>query len=140
MATKEQSAGTSYEFSAIENRKFTRLAGAMQFVALLEIAGALFAVFLAAPAALEALEARRVLATLLPVAGVGVPLFVGAWTFRAGGHLRLIVHTEGDDIRHLMDAVTQLTKLYILQAWLFLLAVGFIGFSLLAHGAFRKLF
>jgi hypothetical protein len=136
----DESADRGYEFTALENRKFTRLAGAMQFVAVLEVTGALLAMFLAAPSAAEALDARSVLGTLLPIASVAVPLFVGAWTFRAGGHLRLIVRTEGDDIRHLMAAMAELTKLYILQIWLFLVAVGFIIFSLVAHSAFIKLF
>ncbi len=129
-----------YEFSALENQKFTRLAGAMQLVALLEMAGALLAVYLAAPAAWHALAARRPLATLLPIASVLVPLLVGGWTFRAGAHLRLIVRTQGDDIRHLMDAVGQLTKLYLLQLWLFVVALGFIAFSVIAHNAFVRLY
>lgn len=129
-----------YEFSTLENRKFTRLAGAMQMVALLEMAGALMAAYLAAPAAWHALAARRPLGTLLPIASVLVPLLVGGWTFRAGAHLRLIVRTQGDDIRHLMDAVGQLTTLYLLQLWLFVVALGFIVFSLIAHNAFVTLY
>jgi hypothetical protein len=129
-----------YEFTAVENRRFTRLAGAMQIVALLQLAGAALAVVLAAPAALEAFEARRPLDTLLPIAGVGVPLFVAVWTWRAGGHLRLVVRTQGDDIRHLMAAIAKLTTLYILQIWLFLAALGFVAFSLVAHGAYHRLF
>jgi hypothetical protein len=126
-----------YEFTALENRRFTRLAGAMQIVALLEVVGAAGSVLLAAPLALDGIEKKSALATLLPIAAVLVPLLVGFWTYRAGGHLRMIVRTQGDDIRHLMAAVGQLTNLYILQIWLFLAALGFIGFSIVASGAYR---
>ncbi len=128
-----------YEFTALENRRFTRLAGAMQIVALLEVVGAMASVLLAGPASLDGIERRSALGALLPIAAVLVPLLVGFWTYRAGGHLRLIVRTQGDDIRHLMAAVGQLTNLYILQIWLFLAAVGFIGFSIVANGAYRTL-
>ena len=132
----EISSGRGYEFTALENKRFTRLAGAMQFVAVLEVAAGLLVVFFAAPSAVAGMRAQSVLDTLLPVAGIVVPLLVGAWTYRAGGHLRMIVRTQGDDIRHLMAAVGELTKLYILQIWLFLAALGFILLSLAAHGAF----
>jgi len=129
-----------YEFSALENKKFTRLAGAMQIVAVLEIAAGLLGLVPAWDTIRDALAEPEVLRVLLPLGAVLAPMLVGLWTYRAGGHLRLIVRTEGDDIRHLMAAVGELTKLYILQLWLFLLTLGFVVFSLLAHGAFRQLF
>ena len=135
-----EDAPEGYEFTALENKKFTRLAGAMQLVAMLEIVAALLGAIPAATAARGHLGEGEILAGLVPVAAVVAPLFIGLWTFRAGGHLRLIVRTEGDDIRHLMAAVSELTKLYILQIWLFLFTIGFVVFSLVAHGAFVKLY
>ncbi|MCA9620819.1 MAG: hypothetical protein KC731_17470 [Myxococcales bacterium] len=129
-----------YEFNALENKRFTRLAGAMQAVAVLEIVGGVVAIFPVWSAVAEGLRNQAIMATLLPIAGVLVPLAVGVWTYRAGGHLRLIVQTQGDDIRHLMDAVSELTRLYLLQLWLFLGALGFLLFSLVARGAFRGFF
>lgn len=136
----EDEAPGGYEFTALENKKLTRLAGAMQIVAALEIVAAGLGALRALPAFWSGWQTGDVLASLLPLAAVIAPLLVGLWTFRAGGHLRLIVRTEGDDIRHLMAAVGELTKLYILQLWLFVLAVGFVIFSLLVHGAFVKLY
>ena len=118
-------ASTSYEFSALENKRFTRLALTMQLVALLEMAAALLATPIAYSAVVAAWNEGRTVSGLLPAATVIVPAVVGAWTFRAGGHLRLIVNTQGDDIRHLMAAMGELTKLYLLQFLLFLGAVGF---------------
>jgi hypothetical protein len=131
---------TGYEFSALENKRLMRLTGAMQLAAGLEIVVGILAVFIAAPAAARALSAHQVLGTLLPIAAVGVPLLVGIWTHRAAGHLRLIVRTEGDDIRHLMAAVGELTKLYTLQLGLFLALIGSIVFSLLARRTFDAFF
>jgi hypothetical protein len=129
-----------YEFSALENKRLMRLTGAMQLVAGLEIVLGILAVFIAAPAVARALSAHHVLGTLLPIAAVGVPLVVGIWTHRAAGHLRLIVRTEGDDIRHLMAAVGELTRLYTLQLGLFLALVGFVAFTLLARGTLDAFF
>jgi hypothetical protein len=129
-----------YEFSALENKRFTRLAGAMQTVSVLEVMAGLLGIAPAWPAAVQGFSEGKVLASLLPVAAVVVPVLVGVWTYRAGGHLRLIVRTQGDDIAHLMAAMGELTKLYILQIWLFLMAVGAVIFSLVAHGAFLKLY
>ena len=129
-----------YEFTALENKKFTRLAGAMQIVAILEIVAAAVGSVPAVTAVRTHLAASDVLAAVVPLGAVLAPLLVGLWTSRAGGHLRLIVRTEGDDIHHLMAAVTELTKLYILQLWLFLFTIGFALFSLVVHGAYVKLY
>lgn len=136
---REETPG-GYEFTALENKKFTRLAGAMQIVSVLEIVAASLGAIPAFDAVRTHLASGDVLAALVPVGAVIAPLLVGLWTFRAGGHLRLIVRTQGDDIRHLMAAVTELTKLYILQLWLFLVTVGLVIFSLVVHGAFVKLY
>lgn len=129
-----------YEFTALENKKFTRLAGAMQIVAVLEVVAAALGTVPAVTGARTHLATGDVLAALVPIGAVIAPLLVGLWTFRAGGHLRLIVRTQGDDIRHLMAAVTELTKLYLLQLWLFLFTIGVVVFSLLVHGAYVKLY
>lgn len=134
-----KSAPLEYEFSQLDNQRFTRLAGAMQWVASLQLVAAAVGVFVAYPAALAGLRRDSVVDTLLPIAAVLTPTLIAGWTFRAGGHLRLIVQTEGDNIRHLMAAVTELSKLYLLQIWLFLAVIGFVTFSLVARGAFTLL-
>ena len=104
----------SYEFSQLENQSFTRLALAMQWVATLQItiAGLLGAG--AIGQLIKSIQEGSFLTTARSAAYVLVPALIGLWTYRAGRHLRLIVRTQGDDIRHLMGAVSELTKLYIL--------------------------
>jgi hypothetical protein len=124
-----------YEFSTLENQAFTRLAVSMQLVALLELGAA--AVYL--PTTLGHL--RRAVANgavqdlALALAWLLIPVMIAAWTFRAGSHLRLIVRTEGDDISHLMGAVGELNKLYLLQLVLFVVAAAIIGWTVMVQGA-----
>ena len=113
-----------YEFGQLENQAFTRLAVAMQWVALLQIAIATLLAASAAEQLVSSISDGSFLAMVRSAALMLVPALIGLWTYRAGRHFRLIVRTQGDDIRHLMDAIGELTKLYILQLLLFLLAVG----------------
>ena len=87
---------SGYEFSQLENQAFTRLAGAMQLVALLEVACGVLIALVALPLLAEAISAGALLRIVTSSAYMGVPVLIGLWTFRAGGHLRSIVRTEGD--------------------------------------------
>jgi hypothetical protein len=129
----KSSRGRGYEFSALENQAFKRLATSMQLVALLELGGV--AAFL--PTTLGklrgAIAAGSVQDMVLAGAWLAVPVLIAAWTFRAGSHLRLIVRTEGDDISHLVGAVGELTKLYLLQLVLFVVAAALIAWTITLH-------
>ncbi len=134
----EERAG--YEFDKLENQRFTRLAGAMQTVAVLEIVTGLLFAFIALPAVVKGFAHANVLEVLKPIGAVLVPPLIGVWTYRAAVRLRLVVRTEGNDIAHLMDAMAELTKLYLLQLGLWLLAAAVVIWMIVASGALTTLF
>ena len=135
----DSTAHPKHEFSSLDNQRFTRLAGAMQFVAVLEIACGLAFAFIALPSVLEAMRQQSVVKMVTPMGAVLVPPIIGAWTYRAAEHFRLIVSTEGDDIGHLMAAMGELTKLYILQMGLWLVAIVAIIWMVIASGVLGNL-
>ena len=134
MPSESSHSRRGYEFGQIENQAFTRLALAMQWVALLELACAALVSLSAGRLLIDAAQ-RGALPEIARALGyILVPALIGVWTLRAGRHLKLIVRTEGDDIGHLMGAIGELTKLYILQLLLFMLAAGFLAFMFVMHG------
>ena len=107
--------GGSYEFTHSENQTFLRLGGAMGLVAYLMFAIAAVMIVPAVRSLLAAGGAMRVVGAL---AAVVVPLVLGVWTLGSAGHLRRVADTKGDDIRHLMEALAKLSKLFAVQMWL----------------------
>lgn len=134
MASESSPSRRGYEFGRIENQAFTRLAVAMQWVAALELACAALVSVSAIRLLVDATQRGAIPEVARALGYMLVPALIGVWTLRAGHHLKLIVRTEGDDISHLMGAVGELTKLYILQLLLFVLAVGFLAFMIAMHG------
>src|SRR5262249_43319151 len=64
-------------------------------------------------------------------------LLIGVWTRSAGGSFKQVVETQGGDIRHLMDALSSLNKMYSLVYTLILLALllflATVGLFIYAH-------
>ena len=114
-----------YEFTPEQNVTLNRLAARMRFVG-----GALIVVaFLAAGESL-------VLAWQGSGMGVGLAigailLLIGVWSMRAGGQFRAVTASRGDDISHLMAAITEIRKLYDLQFWALLVVVILLSLSLI---------
>jgi hypothetical protein len=50
-------------------------------------------------------------------------LAMGTWTTSGAAAFRRIVDTQGSDVSHLMEATTNLRKLYTLQFWVILIAL-----------------
>ena len=108
-----------YEFTPAQNATIEGLAKRMKFI------GVLYLIF----GALVALGALWMLAQSLPPALVGlleVALFgfMGLWTTKAAKSFQMIVQTRGNDIAFLMNALEELRKIYNLQVWLFIIALG----------------
>jgi hypothetical protein len=104
----------NYEFDEGANAVFARLAGAMVFDGIaMCIPGVLLGVvaFLWRPT-LIAQGICGVLALLLVAMGV--------LQYRAAGHFRRIVTTQGKDVESLMIALGELTSVYEIQRWLWL--------------------
>ena len=103
-----------YEFDQGGNAVFARLAGAMVFVGIaMLIPGVLLGVvaFLWRPTPLGQ-GICGVLALLLVALGV--------LQYGAAGHFRRIVTTQGNDVENLMIALGELTSVYEIQRWLWM--------------------
>ncbi len=108
-----------YEFTELENKTFSNLAGAMKFVAIVQLfVGGLS--FLGGGAQLLGGEIGLAASSVLQ--GV-LFLLIGMWTLKAAGHVSKIVSTEGSDIMHLMMSMAELYKLYSLQRVLFVITL-----------------
>jgi hypothetical protein len=110
-----------FEFKAEHNPSFARLGMLMQVVGLIGLAMTLLAAawFFIAVIGLPSFS----LVLLLYLVPVAVPAAVGVWTMRAGQRFSLIAKTEGSDVGHLMAAIGELTKLYLLQVVGFALGI-----------------
>jgi hypothetical protein len=122
--TPAEKSSRGYEFGSLENQRFTRLAAVMQFVALMLTVVVLLSARQVVPALWRHFQLDQLRPAAHQLGFLLLPTIIAIWTFRAGTHLRRIVHTEGDDIRHLMRAISALTRLYILQLSLLLLATA----------------
>ena len=123
--------GEEFEFNDSHNMVFDSLARWMKIVGIIEIAlGVVYAV--PAVAALIVLNTPVVVIAALHIVIVAA---MGLWTIKAGGHVRAIVHTEGDDVRHLMEAMDQLKKLFLLQGAVFVIMIVLAVAGFVAGGA-----
>ena len=105
-----------YEFSEDQNRHFASLAASMNLVALLFYLLGLGGLMpLVGHHLAESEMAISQLAMLL--AQIPLCLCIGHWTRGAAKSIRQIVDSEGNDIDHLMTAVSNLNRFYGLQKW-----------------------
>lgn len=101
-----------YEFSDAENALIRDLAGKMHFVGLFGIALGILTI--------------AVGGLILHVGPILTGTFyavLGLWTQRASTAFKSIVDTKGSDVTHLIDALSDLRRLYSLQYWLAVLGL-----------------
>jgi hypothetical protein len=112
-----------YEFSGEQNLLLLSLGRRMTFVAcvILGLAGA---------AGLASVSGKDPGHLLFGV----VNLVVGSLTLRSGLRFQRIARTEGRDLRHLMDALHELRRLYEIQYWVCVAAL--IGLALLLGSSY----
>jgi hypothetical protein len=127
--TNPQSA--TYEFTGEQNLTIQVLAQRMKFIGVLNMVfgglmaiGGFFVLFKFPGQAIVAF------------AEVALFGFIGVWNYKGAASFKLIVQTTGNDIAHLMEALTDLKKIYNLQYWLtiivlILVVVGIIAAVLL---------
>ena len=101
----------SYEFSHTENAIIHDLVGKMRFVGMFLILVGLLACVTVVQGHYAGL-----------VSGL-INIVIGIYTRSAAERFARIFKTEGDDIRHLMDALGQMLKIYRLQMVLILIAI-----------------
>ena len=103
------------EFDDAQNATFTRLAGAMTFVA---VAMLVVSAIVGAAAVLLVRSTLAGSAILTPLA-IAVAM-MGAQSLAAAGRFRRIVTTSGSDVSNLMVALEELAVAYRVQRWLWL--------------------
>jgi hypothetical protein len=110
-----------YEFNAAEEALIRSLASKMRFVGMVGMAGGLMASAFALVNMSKAASAPAGLGGMvLLVFGLGllvsVVSFLSAlWTFRAAVSFQTVAETTHNDVHHLMGALKQLDKVYVVQ-------------------------
>ena len=118
----------TYEFTVEQNNTLRQLSKKMKVVAVfLFIAGGLIII--------QGIQEMMYGGSMIFSAATGaIYILMGVWTFKAGKSFEQVVHTEGNDIEHLMQANSSLLSLYNLQFWLFIIAVGLIVLAMVVMG------
>ena len=119
-----------FEFNDSHNMVFDGLAKAATIVAIVELVLALGSAVPGAMA-LFVLNTPIVAKALIQVLVFGA---MGLWTLKAAKHVKLIVATEGDDIEHLMTAIRELRKLFLMQVVVFLVMLITVALETLGVG------
>lgn len=119
--------GQGFEFSHHQDDVILKLSRRMRFVGIFFVVSsgivgiaALVAFFL------SPLLGLFYLLVLMP------ELLVGIWTIHASSSFRRVVETRGQDIPHLMIALSSLRKLYTLMFWLLVAALAFMILAIVA--------
>jgi hypothetical protein len=109
-----------YEFSDAHKESFAALAGSIIFLGVCALLLASVAVLGAVGALVEGYTPQAAGAVM----GAGMYGLVAAWMLSAGRSLSAMLRTRGKDVELLMQAVTQLRRLFALFVATTLLAVG----------------
>jgi hypothetical protein len=113
---------STYEFSAPENVLIRQLVEAMRFVAAASLALGALVLILGLAGVLT--QGRASLGPALGnFAQCLVFVLIGVWLTRAVDAFNKIVESRGDDITHLLQAITELTRVFRLQQTVFVLAL-----------------
>lgn len=108
----------NYEFSQEQNVVVGGLAKKMKFVGI-------FGILIGVVYLLTGLINKTNL-------GVGiVNIIIGIWTINAARSFQLVVDTQGNDIKNLMDALGELKKLFNLQYWIYIIAIVIITLAVI---------
>lgn len=118
-----QTTTDGYEFTDVQNTSIRELAGAMKFVAVVEIIlGILYGVL-----ALFTFMAGSIGGTLVYGITCFVSIILAAMLSTASGYFRNIVDSQGADIMHLMGALDNLKKYFNLKRTLYIIAMVLIA-------------
>ncbi|GIW91502.1 MAG: hypothetical protein KatS3mg109_2023 [Pirellulaceae bacterium] len=124
-----------YEFSESENTLIRDLARKMRFVGIfLTIAGVLY-LLASGGAFLQALRGRDSsdsVQGVFSLLGAVLYLALGVWTHKSGRSFQQIVESQGEDIRHLMDALANLRRIYSLYYIVILVVLLLLVLTLVA--------
>lgn len=65
---------------------------------------------------------------------IGLAIAIGLAFIRGGSGLSKVVDTEGNDVLHLMEGLTQLTRAFTIRIVLMVIALVFMGLGILVVG------
>lgn len=118
--------GEEFEFNDSHNLVFDGVSRWMKIAGIIEI---VLGVIYLIPAILN-LAVLNTPPVVIAALHIFVVVLMGIWTIKASGSVRAIVHTEGDDVRHLMEAMDKVKKLFFLQGAVFgiLIVLNVVGF------------
>jgi hypothetical protein len=117
-----------YEFTAGENEIIFELARTMRFVAMFQAAAG--AVFVFAGIALLGGGSTTSIAVLMGQGALNV--LVSGWMLAAARHFQRVVGTRGQDVTHMMGALSQLRRMYDLQKLLVFVTIAVFAAGLAA--------
>jgi hypothetical protein len=129
--TTSSNGPAQYEFSIEENATIWKLGSKMSFVGLFMLGIGLF-FFLSG--LVRWVQTRNLEVSILFLALLFV--VVGIWTHRAGREFLSVAETQGNDVSHLMRALSNLLKFYTLLYLLFFVALVFAIIQLGAHSVY----
>jgi hypothetical protein len=113
--------GPQYEFNAHQNSIIKVMAMKMKYVGFfLVFAGCLMGLISIVAMFMKPLFGLFYLCLFAPL------LLIGIWNIRAANSFGFVVTTAGNDIRHLMNAIVSLRKLYTLMFWVLILALAIV--------------
>ena len=123
-----------YEFSEAQNEVILNLSKKMNFLGMILVIIA-FVYFATAvyPLTKSGTPTGFIIGTVIShiIAGA-LYVAIGLFTIKASKSFRLIVQTQGSDIKNLMDALAFLLKQYSVQYWVVILALIFLGIAFIA--------
>lgn len=123
-----------YEFDRTQNALIGDLGSKMRFVGMFSIViGILVLLGGVLAANPEAFNPGGLISGLLYIA-------IGAWTRSAGAAFHEVVATKGADITHLMNALTDVRRIYTLVYWICILAIALLVLSLIVVVAWSSLY
>jgi hypothetical protein len=106
----------SYEFTAEQGKTISDLGGSMRIVGIVLLS---YAVIGIAAMFILLWQTGNLNIDLNPILAV----FIGLWAMSAGKSFQQIASTQGNDIGHLMDALSSLRNLFKLMAILIIVAL-----------------
>jgi hypothetical protein len=120
-----------YEFETDADLLFRRLARAMSFSAVAMLVCGIFA-FIPAYALFR--NSRGHFEIVLFVVFGGVLIAMGWQLQRAASHFKRIATRAGSDIPNLLTAIRELTDVYVIQRWLWLVLIATLIIALVGTG------
>jgi hypothetical protein len=112
----------AYEFTSAQNQLIGALASRMKFVAI-------FFIVLGGIAAIAGLFSMP--QGIVTIFMAAFYILIGIWTIKAANSFKKIVDTAESDISYLMNALSELKKLYTLQYVLVIIAIIFLAVAML---------